>query len=227
MKLLAIDTAADRCAACVFDVNENRVLSRCVEPMRTGHAERLMAVIDMALRDAQTDFPDLGAIVVATGPGSFTGIRVGLATARGFGVGLRVPVIGIDVLRAVAEEARGEYPGRPVTVALDGGRGEIHAASYGADGAVIEEPAALTLEQVMARALTLSPVLAGTAAPKVCAELPDSTLGTLTPTADIETFARLGAQSLASDPNPERPRPLYLRAPDAKPQSFTLSRRES
>jgi tRNA threonylcarbamoyl adenosine modification protein YeaZ len=95
MKVLAIDTSANLCAACVKDTGE---LGRAVRNLGKGHAEHLMAVIDEALSAAATTYAELELIAVAVGPGSFTGIRVGVAAARGLALALKIPSVAVTTL---------------------------------------------------------------------------------------------------------------------------------
>ncbi|TGT75410.1 tRNA (adenosine(37)-N6)-threonylcarbamoyltransferase complex dimerization subunit type 1 TsaB, partial [Mesorhizobium sp. M8A.F.Ca.ET.161.01.1.1] len=99
-----------------------RELGRSVLDLGKGHAEHLMAVIAEALTAGAMDYSGLGAIAVSVGPGSFTGLRVGVSTARGLALALKVPAIGVTTLEALAAEAAAEFPGRPVLAALDAGR---------------------------------------------------------------------------------------------------------
>jgi tRNA threonylcarbamoyladenosine biosynthesis protein TsaB len=133
MIVLAIDTTANLCAACVQETATGE-LGRSVRDLGKGHAEHLMAVIDDALAAAGKSYADLDRLAVAVGPGSFTGIRVGVSAARGLALALQIPAIGVTTLEALAFEARQANEGRSVLAALNGGRGEIHAALYGADG---------------------------------------------------------------------------------------------
>ncbi|TIV06590.1 MAG: tRNA (adenosine(37)-N6)-threonylcarbamoyltransferase complex dimerization subunit type 1 TsaB, partial [Mesorhizobium sp.] len=80
MKLLAIDCAASLCAACVYDADAGKELGRELRDLGKGHAEHLMAVIETALQAASVGYPDLDAVAVSIGPGSFTGLRVGVST---------------------------------------------------------------------------------------------------------------------------------------------------
>lgn len=216
--LLALDTAAELCAACLWA--DGRERGRAVERMRTGHAERLMAVIEAALGEAGAGYSDVSGIAVSIGPGSFTGIRVGVATARGLALGLGRPSVGVSTLEAIAASVDGGD--RPVMVALEGGRGAIHAAVFDAGGAVLHPPASLDLAEAAGWAEALSPVLAGNAAPRLAEVLPLPVLAT-EPTADIAVFARLGAERLGTGAT-EKPRPLYIRPPDAKPQTGGILR---
>ena len=117
--ILAIDTASTLCAACVWNTDAGRELGRCVEDIGKGHAERLMGVIDIALAQAGITYADITAIAVSVGPGSFTGIRVGVSAARGLALALNVPAHGVTTLSAIAETARQEFPDRRIVAAID------------------------------------------------------------------------------------------------------------
>jgi tRNA threonylcarbamoyladenosine biosynthesis protein TsaB len=224
MKLLAIDCAANLCAACVYDAAAKRELGRSVLDLGKGHAEHLMAVIAEALKASATDYAGLGAIAVSVGPGSFTGLRVGVSTARGLALALKIPAIGVTTLEALATEAAAAFPGRAVLAALDAGREEIHAAFYDEMSVLTYGPAVTTLAEAVTMATGNSSVLAGTAAALIAVSAGRGfDIGPHTATADIVTYARLAAAKGES----ERPKPLYLRGADAKPQAgFILSRQE-
>lgn len=222
MKLLAIDCAANLCAACVYDAAAKRELGRSVLDLGKGHAEHLMAVIAEALEKAATDYVGLDAIAVSVGPGSFTGLRVGVSTARGLALALKIPAIGVTTLEALAADAASAFPNRAVLAALDAGREEIHAALYDEMSVLAYGPSVITLAEAVAMATDHSTVLAGTAAASIAAAAGRGfDIGPRTATADIATYARRAAAKGAG----ERPKPLYLRGADAKPQAgFILSR---
>jgi tRNA threonylcarbamoyladenosine biosynthesis protein TsaB len=224
MKLLAIDCSASLCAACVYDAQAERELGRAVLDLGKGHAEQLMAVVGEALENAKVNFADLGAVAVSVGPGSFTGVRVGVSAARGFALALKIPAIGVTTLEALAAEARDKFGTRNVLSALDGGRGEIQAAVYDGLGGTLYAPAVIALSQAAELATEFSPVLAGTAAKLIADAVPSQAFdtGSLGATADIAIYARVAAKK---DKSSEKPVPLYLREPDAKPQAgFILPR---
>jgi tRNA threonylcarbamoyladenosine biosynthesis protein TsaB len=224
MKVLAIDTAANLCAACIFDVTDDRGLGRCVRDIGKGHAEVLMDVIGEALAAGSSTYRDLGAIAVAVGPGSFTGIRVGVSVARGLGLALKIPAAGVTTLEALAFEARQTHGPKSVLAAIDGGRDGIYAAVYDGFGK-IDYPASVTDWAAITRLAGSVEAVAGTAARRIAQELQPPTLlvGPEGATADIATYARIAAAGGFSG---EKPRPLYLRAPDAKPQThFALPRK--
>jgi len=222
--ILAIDCSANLCAACVYDAKAERELGRQMLDLGKGHAEHLMTVIGEALRAAGKTYADLSAIAVSVGPGSFTGLRVGVATARGLALALKIPAIGVTTLEALAAETRQAFANRPILAALDGGRGEIHAALYDELAVLRYGPIAITLEKALAvmSQSSVEPVLTGTAATHL-AEAAGRAFdtGPVDATADISVYARLAA---ARTPG-EKPRPVYLREADAKPQAgFILPR---
>lgn len=224
MKLLAIDCAASLCAACVYDADAGKELGRELRDLGKGHAEHLMAVIETALQAASVGYPDLDAVAVSIGPGSFTGLRVGVSTARGLALALKIPAIGVTTLEALAAEGADASPGRAVLAALDAGREEIHAALY--DKALVETygPSVTTLAEAVALAISAEAVLVGTAAPRIAQAAGRAfDTGPVAATADIATYAGLAA---AKGPG-EKPKPLYLRGVDAKPQAgFILPRQD-
>ncbi|WP_378945143.1 tRNA (adenosine(37)-N6)-threonylcarbamoyltransferase complex dimerization subunit type 1 TsaB [Mesorhizobium sp. ANAO-SY3R2] len=226
MILLAIDCAASLCAASVYDAGAGRELGRSVRDLGKGHAEHLMAVIDEALAEAGVGYAELGLVAVSTGPGSFTGVRVGVSAVRGLSLALKIPAVGVTTLEALAAETRAALGPRTVLAALDAGRGEIHAALYDENGAALREPAVLTLAESAALAVPGQVALAGTAAQLIADAVGVAKpfeFGPMVATADIGTYAMLAA---AKEPG-ERPKPVYLRAPDAKPQAgFVLPREE-
>jgi tRNA threonylcarbamoyl adenosine modification protein YeaZ len=223
MRLLAIDTAANLCAACVFDTDGDRELGRQVIDIGKGHAECLMAVIANALESAATDYSDLDAIGVNIGPGSFTGVRVGVAAARGFALALKLPVMGVSTLEALAAEANPQDPGTPVLAAIDARRGEAYVQQF--DGGT-GEPEVVALGKA-AEYAARSKIVTGSAA-DLLAEIAGSpvpwSVASTAATADIAVFARLAA---AVPPSDAKPKPLYLRLPDAKPQTGSAVPRRS
>jgi tRNA threonylcarbamoyladenosine biosynthesis protein TsaB len=224
MKLLAIDCSAALCAACIFDAGSGEELGRAVEDIGKGHAERLMAVVEDAMREAGTTYADLGAIAVSVGPGSFTGIRVAISAARGFALALSIPAIGISTLEAIAAESRTLLGERPIFVALASGPDRVQCAGYDAAGRLWHEPSLIETPEAAELVRGSGAALAGTGAASIAAALDGLALdmGSQAATADIAVYARL---ALAHGSSGEKPRPLYLREPDAKPQAgFILER---
>src|SRR5688500_18046277 len=194
MILLTIDTASTLCAACIYDSAAQKELGRAVLDLGKGHAERLMDVAHDAMAQAGVDFPQLERIAVAVGPGSFTGVRVGVSAARGFAMALKIPAVGVTTLEAIAAEAREAFGAKTVMAALDGGRGEIHAAVYDEGGREVVGPAAMDLAEAARLAKRHSALLAGSAARAVAeAAAAGLQVGATAATADIRFYASLGA----------------------------------
>ena len=93
MKILAVDTALGACSVALL--SDDKILAHIFEPMDRGHAERLAPMVDEAMTQANLDFPELDRLAVTTGPGTFTGQRVGLAFMRGLRLALKRPLAGL------------------------------------------------------------------------------------------------------------------------------------
>ncbi|MGQ7793075.1 tRNA (adenosine(37)-N6)-threonylcarbamoyltransferase complex dimerization subunit type 1 TsaB [Faunimonas sp. B44] len=218
--ILAIDTAGPNCAVAIASANPFRVAVRHEARVERGHAERLMPMIEAALSEAALRFADLTLIAVTIGPGSFTGVRVGVAVARGLALALDIRACGVGVLDALLWPLRGEAAGKAVAAALDAKRGEAYAAISGTDGLILP-PCVADYEVIADRIAALGRpiVLTGSAAPalqdRLAARGIAAEVAGAADHADVEAVAALAAIGRCSTP----PRPLYLRAPDAKPQA--------
>ncbi|WP_309084251.1 tRNA (adenosine(37)-N6)-threonylcarbamoyltransferase complex dimerization subunit type 1 TsaB [Chelativorans sp.] len=216
MNILAIDTSASLCSACVFDAGTGVEKGRAVMDLGKGHAEHVMAVIEEALQTASLLFGAVHTIAIAVGPGSFTGVRVGVSAARGLALALKIPAVGVTTPEAIAEEARGRFPYRPVLCVL-GHSEPVCLAHFDTDGSVLDGPRLAASEEAIAIARADRPVLAGDAAERIAHAAGGSLdMGPLGATADILAYARVAARRPKAG---EKPRPLYLRAPDARPQT--------
>ena len=212
MIVLAIDTAGTGCSAALYDSNREIVLGAAGANIGRGHAERLMEFVDGALEAAGLDLPAIDRIAVTIGPGSFTGIRVGVAAARGLALALGVPAVGVSTLSALAAGRSG-----PLLVAMDAKRDEVYWQAFTADGSEATPPAIATVEEARAIAQAHDGDIVGSASALLREEAAVGTDGV-----DIATVARLGARL---DPQNHLPKPLYLRGPDAKPQAGFAIRR--
>ena len=215
MRLLVIDTALGACTAAVFQ--DGRPLAVRFEPMTKGHQERLGGLVRDVMAQAGDGFDSLDRIGVTVGPGSFTGLRVGLAFAQGLGAALDRPVVGISALDALAaslEEATG-----PVAALIDARRGQVYARLF-TSGAALGPDEALSLEEAARRVADTGPdvALVGNGAAVLAEAFSDLKFANIDDRVapSPEALARLAA---AADPATHPPRPLYLRAPDATPPS--------
>jgi tRNA threonylcarbamoyladenosine biosynthesis protein TsaB len=213
MVLLALDTALGATQVAVFDGTTALASER--QEMATGHAEALLPMVERVLVAAGRGYGGLDRIAVTVGPGTFTGVRIALAAARALGLALGKPVVGVTTLAALAHE-RGA-----VVAVIDARRGEIYAQRFDDGGAPLSTAEAVTLDRLAAR-LPERGRLVGTGAPLLHALRPDLVVIDAPVAPDIAAVARLGA----AQPVPiAPPAPLYLRAPDAKPQAPPLPRR--
>lgn len=211
MKVLVIDTALGACTAAVYD--GDRCLAVRSDPMAKGHQERLGGLVQAVASEAG-GFASLDRIGVTVGPGSFTGLRVGLAFAQGLGAALGRPVVGISTLAALAwsDEKRGA-----TAAVIDARRGQVYIQTF-VDGAATREPEALSIADAGAL-LAQAGVgwrLVGSGAALVQRD-EEGLSGAAPSAADNPTAAGLAALTIAADPATALPRPLYLRAPDATP----------
>jgi tRNA threonylcarbamoyl adenosine modification protein YeaZ len=224
MMLLALDTAANLCAACLCDPAGGHVLSRQVEDVGRGHAERLMDLVGAAMSEAGVGWSDISRIAVCVGPGSFTGTRIGVAAARGLALALSRPAVGVSSLEGLAAEARDHWPGRAVLAAIDARNREIFAVLYDEAGGEVLSPALISCEAAAGLAAKHQPVIAGSAAGILIDLAGPLDVAGCGRTADIAIYARLAAGRLPAG----KPRPLYLRGSGAASQaSYALPRQEA
>lgn len=199
MRTLAIDCATEACSVALFDgeslvAGEHRLLGR-------GHAEQLVPMI--------ARLPDrgrAGRIAVSLGPGSFTGVRIGLSAARALGLAWSAEVLGYPTLALVATMAREPHPG-PVSVCMTGGHGEWFVQDFGADG--LPEDELLSLEPHDAASGQRHSIVAGSKARELVALAPGHTAIESLP--DARKLVLLPGVLLTHDLSP-----LYGRPPDAR-----------
>ncbi len=200
--ILTIDTALDACTVALL---KHEVVAQMVhEPMTRGHADRLVPLINTVLDLAHN--PHIDTIVVSIGPGSFTGLRIGIAAARALGFAWNVPVIGVSTMAALALAAR-EYNKKPVLVVHDAKRGHVYVQLFdGTDplsGITVETPP-LAADMVTAH----KAVVVGTGA----AHLPE------VHTLPVNPFPMPRFMVACAANHPLGLEPLYVRPPDAKTQ---------
>ena len=206
MIILALDTCLNACSAAVVD--GGHVLAWRSELMARGHQERLAPLVRETMVEAGLPFDRLQRIAATVGPGSFTGLRVGIAFAKGLSSALSIPAIGVGVLEALAGEAEGL-----VAAVLDARREQVYLQIFD-HGAPLMAPDALSIGAAAARIAELTTgralTLVGSGAPLLAEAAPGARV--LIPEGcDPRQVARLAA---ARPPIPIRP--LYLRAPDAR-----------
>lgn len=211
MLTLALDAAGGACSAAIC--RDGEVIGHRFAAMARGQAEVLAPMVAETMAEAGCAFAALDLIAVSVGPGTFTGIRIGLATARALGLAAGKPVAGIgsaDVVAAAIPAALRQ--GRTVLVILDSRRPELWVQAFDADLAPLAPIAALTLAQIADWAKTLGPVvLAGDGAAQAAPLFADATLAPAQ--ADAAQVAQLAAARWPAGAA-LAPEPLYLRPPD-------------
>lgn len=219
MLILALDTSGVDCSACLYDSARDIVLGNVTHNIGKGHAELLMGIVDDALQQSQLSLDSVERIAVTIGPGSFTGIRVGVAAARGFALSLGIEAVGVTTLETLAAQHLQDHPGMPVAVGLDAKRDEAYVQLFAGTGTPLNAAALLSLDEARAMLSGFEGVTTGSAAPL----LAGAEVGSGPDRFPIDVVARIGAQKPSGMP---KPAPLYLRGPDAKIQSgFALERR--
>ncbi|MDI7864725.1 tRNA (adenosine(37)-N6)-threonylcarbamoyltransferase complex dimerization subunit type 1 TsaB [Rhizobiaceae bacterium n13] len=218
MIVLAMDTAGPDCSAALYDTNADAILAEVTENIGIGHAEKLMGIIDRALAAADVELGAIDRLAVTVGPGSFTGIRVGVAAARGFALSLGIPAVGVTTLQVLAETTTERRADGPVIAAMDAKRGEVYIQPFDATGVAIGRPQLRALSEAISMVAGFDGVVTGSAAPLLRGEDQAGERDRF----PISIVARLGA---AVDLGGGSPSPLYLRGPDAKPQAgFAIPR---
>lgn len=231
MRILAIDTALPAVSVCVLDLGALAPAARETLAMERGHAEALLPMVQRVVRAVDGGFELIDRVAVTVGPGSFTGVRIGLAAAQGIALARGVALVGVSTLSALAAPNFLEPFEGVLAAAIDARNGQIYFAAFGPDGRILVSPRRVGAAEAL-RALGHCPTLTGGGE-----ELTRRTLlivgsgAALLETqakasgfsarilgadaaADIAFVARLG---LVANANEAPARPLYLKPPDAKP----------
>jgi len=227
MRVLAIDCALDACAAAVFESRTGAIIASQTRIMVRGHAEALMPLIARVMDEAEVEFNELDRIAVTVGPGSFTGLRVGISAARGIALAAAKPAIGLTTLAGLAAPHIAEDDTIPVVAAIDARHDHVYMQVFGPGGRTLLAPRIAPLREAV-RAATSGPArIVGSAAALVARSWPKGepppALVDQRAAPDIAWIARLGAAAADAE---GPPKPLYLRPPDAQPQGAArLARR--
>jgi tRNA threonylcarbamoyladenosine biosynthesis protein TsaB len=229
MNILALDTSMGACSAAVLSADGTAMSLHVREAlMARGHAEVLMPMVQEALADAGIEPRELDLIAATIGPGSFTGVRIAIAAARGLALATYAKLYGTDSLTVMARGAlsRSLSPGGPFAVAVDARRSMIYLGLYDATGVRLEGPLLVTSDDAASRLPRDLQLAVGSGAAllaeartrqgrRIEAALPD-----LQPSA-----ASLAEIALEARKTVATLRPFYLRPPDARPQAPSVARR--
>jgi tRNA threonylcarbamoyl adenosine modification protein YeaZ len=220
MNILALDTSMGACSAALLRESSGTTALVVREAkMARGHAEALLPMLEAVMDEAKLDFAELDLIAATLGPGSFTGVRVAIAAARGLALATKAKLWGTDSLTVMAQGVVADRT-EPFAISVDAHRGMLYLGLFDSVGARLEGPLLLSPEDAAAKisrnlhaafgsGATILAKAASDIGNEIKAFRPD-----LQP--DAANLALLALQANATLPTL---RPLYLRAPDAKPQS--------
>jgi tRNA threonylcarbamoyladenosine biosynthesis protein TsaB len=235
MKVLALSTSTPRGSAAVLD--DRAAIAEATYADLKGHAERLFAAIDVALAEAGLHRTAIEAVACDVGPGSFTGVRVGVASAKGIALALGIPIFGVPSLEAMAARAFAEGAAGAddlVLAAIDAKKSEVFLAVYALEGGALRTvspprhcaavPEALVLSGGTRRIVVVGEIAATILAqprPLDLGPAPYLARGAALDLPDAVWVGRCAVAGLAAGAgvDPAVLEPLYVRAPDAKPQS--------
>ena len=227
MNILSLDTTLNRCSVAVLAAD--KILAHNALDLRRGHAEALMPMISETLIVASMGFSDLNLIAVTTGPGTFTGQRVGLSAARGIGVARNLPVQGVGSLSAIALGARqdmsvADRQNVDILVVLDARRGEFYLQLFPANTPIwpdFSAPLAANIETIKKYLPDRPCQIVGTgvdlARDTLGPDIPEIYFNEVRSEPDAVEVGLLAGKMVSTNGLPSSPPPpLYLRAPDAK-----------
>lgn len=235
--ILALDTTLDACSVALAtdggDGGGGEVIAQISESRARGHAEALIPMVESLIAGAGRRMGDISKIIVTTGPGTFTGVRIGIAAARGLALALEVPVIGVPTLDAMAASAAAidfVPAGTSVLAAIDARRGDLYLALYRALKGDFPIAPVLAPARVATGSAekwlgewSAKPIIAIGSGARMLADLmPDIQTGELPEVPDMGLLACLGS-GLPDKYCAGPPAPLYLRPPDAVPAQRMLT----
>ena len=223
MNILGIDTALEACSVGLAIAGRSAPIIRS-EIVERGQAERLFVLIEMACAEGGVGLGDVDRLAVTTGPGSFTGIRVGVAAVRGFALVFGARSLGFSTLAVHAESARREAGATPVLASLPAKAGDVFTQLFGPDGQDLSDPMVVPAGSAMELAVSAGAVLAGSGSNAVTAATSDSRLTVIHEESapDIVSLLRLAEKGAPQD---AATKPLYIKPPSAKPAPSRLARR--
>lgn len=218
MIVLALDTALTACSVCLFDAGRDKLIAVESVVLGKGHAEALLPMLERVIAKLDEGWSAVSRVAVVVGPGSFTGLRVGISAARAVALAIGKPAVGVTTLAALAAPAAGVSDGAPIVAAIDARHGNLFFQKFSSDGQALGEPLAVRVEDAVdrlggepvhlvgngARILHAALQRAGATARSVSAEVAP----------DIVVVAKLAAVARPASAPPD---PLYVKSPDAKP----------
>jgi tRNA threonylcarbamoyl adenosine modification protein YeaZ len=214
MRILAFDTTLGACSAAVYETGGGTILAQAWEPIERGHAEALVGMVRDVLDRSGAKLSDIDRIAVTVGPGTFTGVRIGLSLARGLKLALGTPVCGLTSLEAIRLNVRDNPESRPISTLIDARRGEFYLAAWSADGTQIVAPCAVR-HQAAVDVVPPGSLVLGTGADKFL-ELGGARDAVRARVCDLPDAARIAEAASGLSPSDDPPQPVYLRPSGAE-----------
>ncbi len=209
--ILASDTTQAACSVAV--VHKGEPLACITEPMVRGHAEAIVPMIDHALQQAGVGMADMTRLAVTIGPGTFSGVRLGLAAMRGIAIVRQLPLIGVSSFWAMAQA---DPTPLPVTVSVAARSGVFYMQKFDETGAPVTgaagDPQIVAQDEIINFCGTAPSAIVGSGAEAVSALIREAVPSTAPPWPDILSVARYAGEA---DTPTALPEPIYLRPPDA------------
>ncbi|MBB5762827.1 tRNA (adenosine(37)-N6)-threonylcarbamoyltransferase complex dimerization subunit type 1 TsaB [Methylorubrum rhodesianum] len=218
MRILAIDTALEACAACVATDDSDDLLAEESMPLVRGHAEALLPLIERVMARVEGGFEALDRVAVTVGPGSYTGLRVGLSAARAIGLAAGIPVVGVTTLSALLAPQLALNGEDAVVAAIDARHGAVYLQAMSVTEGTVIPPRHVALEEAVGLLGGRRAILTGSGAPALAAAAGAAGLAVEVAETGAPQIAWVASLGLVADPDQALPRPLYLRGPDAQPQ---------
>lgn len=211
MLILAFDCSGPACSVAVW--RDGTALAAARELMERGQAEALMPMIDRVMTEAGVSFAALDRIAVTVGPGSFTGVRAGLAAARGLALASNIPAIGILTTAALAAAVPQEerHTATRILAAIDTKRGDLYVQQFETDGAPCEPPAAMAAAALSAWLANTRVVITGDAATAAALAIGGSAM--VSSAGGLVDTSVLAALAARAAPQPDGPAPVYVHPP--------------
>ena len=212
MKVCAIDTSLTGCGCAVVD-SDGGILAHSSREIGRGHAEILLPMVEATLKNADKALGDIDRFAVTIGPGSFTGIRVGVSAARGFALVTGAPVSGVLTLDALAQGAMEPAHDGEIVALIDARRGEVYLRRYSSNAVPIDEPRLVAVESLAHEPISAGALVVGSGAALLPAAFaPAQRIDMASP--DV---VQVAWRAIAEIEMPKPAEPIYIRPPDAAP----------
>ncbi|KQP53596.1 tRNA (adenosine(37)-N6)-threonylcarbamoyltransferase complex dimerization subunit type 1 TsaB [Methylobacterium sp. Leaf106] len=226
MRILAIDTALDACSVCIATDLSDDLLAEESMTLARGHAEALLPMLERVMARVDGGFESLDRVAVTVGPGSYTGLRVGLSAARAVGLAAQIPVVGVTTLSGLLAPLLATNGQGLIAAAIDARHGSVYFQAMNMAEGIVVPPSLLRLEEAADHVGRDAVTLVGSGAHALSGLLRSRGIAATVSDAGPPQIAWIASLGMLADPAQALARPLYLRGPDATPQDHArLARR--